>query len=513
MRCSGGGLGERRRRAARRGRTEIAAASAAAALLALALGSCSPLRLIAASEIHVHDRHSLSYRLVEAYARAHPGTTLVLLDYHHDVGPLSPAASSSDWAGRLILEGRITRMVWVSGRDLLLPNKNARIAWLRRKVSSFTPAEAESILSKVELADWASLRAGRLKGPLAVCLDLDILCHDPGDPPGRFLDEIDEWMAKQRPSLLTVSLSAAYQREPSQAWSWLERFARGYAAPRGARWYLEAGTRELVPEGAEEAKAWKAWERDPDEYQRAGAAFRPGSAIWIAPPATLRAALLERKIAAGDGAAADAIAGWTDPRLPALEEMIASGAGDRALGAAARALRDGWAGRRAPLPEPSSTVGLGLALRISRAGSDRGCLALPEGVAGLDAAAAYCAQEAAADPRYPPVAATEAPDLELELCLFGPWTAAEGALDFRPGLDSLILVDREATTLLQAPVAAERGYGHELFLRRLSLKAGLGPEGWKGEGVEFRKAVSAWSRRKLVDIEAGAQGLQKQEKK
>jgi AMMECR1 domain-containing protein len=460
------------------------------------------------------DRHGLSYLPVESFAKAHPGACLVLLDYHHDVGPLQGEPTSASWVGMLLERKIVSKVLWVSGRDLLTPNRNARMAWLHRKLSSFAPSEAASIAGGIELCDWHELEQRRIEGPLAITLDLDILCHDPGQPPERFLDEMARWMGRQRPGLVTVALSAAYQKGSAQAWAWLERFVREYGAMgRGARWLLDAGPFSARAEGEEEKAAWRLWESRPEAFQRQGEAFWPGAAIWLGAPPSLRSSLLDAKVEAGDASAAAVLSGWRDSDLSALEAGFGRERTDAMLSAAASALEELWRGARIEAPEPVPAVELGVALRLSRGDSDRGCLALYRGVAEPLAAARYCAQAAAADPRYAPVLSSERPLLSLELCAFGPWRDMNGPLDFRPGLDSLLLVRGGETTLLQAPVAVERGYDREAFLGRLSLKAGLPRDGWKEGGLVFRRAASVWSRRAMADIEADSQGSQKKEKK
>ena len=64
------------------------------------------------------------------------------------------------------------------------------------------------------------------------------------------------------------------------------------------------------------------------------------------------------------------------------------------------------------------------------------------------------------------------------------------AFDFCPGQDSLLLEFAENRTLLQGAVAMERNYSREDFLTRLSLKAGLGPYGWKKKDCVLYKAQS-----------------------
>jgi hypothetical protein len=459
------------------------------------LASCAP------SEIHIHDRHVLSRPLVERFARSHRGTTLVLLDYHHDVLSSTDPITSSNWIGDLLERGVIKRALWVSGRDLLLPNKNSRIAWLERSLRGAAPSIARAIEDRMELVDWSALRDRCIQGPLAVSLDLDILCHDPGDPPERFLDELARWTAERRPGLVTVAFSAAYQRDPASAWSHLERFAREYPA-EGVKWMLEAGPFSVKPEGSEENAAWDSWSRSPEVYGGYGAGFRPGAGLWVLAPPTVRDALSRRGIRAGDPEAEQVISGWADPDRAALERDFPLARLEEIEAEAASALESAWKGEELPSPAAGPRE-LGVALRILNRGIDRGCLALYRGVDDPTTASAYCAQRAADDPRYAPVLPKEAADLELELSVFGPWREMSGPLDFRPGLDSLLLVDGRETTLLQSSLAIERLYDKEEFLSRLAKKAGLGEGGWKRPGLRFMKSATIWRLVPLGTIERG----------
>jgi AMMECR1 domain-containing protein len=463
-------------------------------------------------EVHLHDRHSLSYPLIESYAKRHPGATLVLIDYHHDIGPVGEAPVSSNWVATLLQKKLVSQVVWVSGRDLLLPNRNARIAWLQRKLASFPPSDAASIESRVILSDWHELEEKHIKGPIIVSLDLDVFCHDPGTPPERFVDEISAWTGRQSPGLVTISLSAAYENDPESAWQRLERFAVEYArvAPK-AIWYLEAGSRTPGTEGIEESNAWRIWERQPESFYRRNACFLPGACIWIAPPISLREDLVQVNIQPGDEVAKDIISGWRDGDLAALERSFPQGTTDKALEAASAAIEEYWRGKRQPQPRTSDDD-RGVALRVRDTEGDRGCLALYRGVADPIGAAAYCAQFAADDPRYPELLPSERSNLMLEVSILGPWHDMSGPLDFRPGLDSLILKDGGEVTFLQSSVAAQRGYGREEFLARLSNKAGLGLDGWKIHRLQFMRSSTIWSRRSMSSIEA-APDHQKSEKK
>lgn len=452
-------------------------------------------------EVHLHDRHVLSYPLVASYAKKHPGTTLVLFDYHHDVGPLESSVLSSNWVGKLILDGTITRVIWISGRDLLLPNRNARIAWLHRKLVPFSSSDAKRIESHITLADWDDLQREQITGPLVVSLDFDIFCHDPGEPPERFLDEIVEWTARERPALLTLALSAAYQDTAKTAWEYLIRFVDVYGKKaQRSDWFLEAGINNPIAEGREERDAWRHWNEERVTFGYRNGSFLPGSAIWLVPPVALRHSLQKLSVQVGDNNAYDILSGWRDEELIRLENVYPQAVTNSILATAAESLESFWNGKEMPFPE-SSEDNLGIAIRIQADGADRGCFALYRGLSDPASSAAYCVQLAAQDPRYPEVLVSEKSQIDLEVSIFGVWQEMNNPYDFRPGLDSLLLIDDKEITLLQGSVAAERGYGRDAFLSRLSNKAGLGLQGWRKPGLRFARAVTIWSRRPLSSIE------------
>jgi hypothetical protein len=472
----------------------------------IALASCER------PEVHVHDRSSLSYPIVSRYARKHRGTTLILFDYHHCAGPEMTETLSSNWISALVHDGMVSQVLWISGRDLLLPNKNSRIAWLRRNLSGWPPSEASDLESRIILSDWSDLEPKKLKGPLTVVLNFDLFCHDPGDPPDRFLDEISAWIAKQRPGLLMLELSAAGQQDPSKAWSRFVRFIEEFGPVyRRADWYLEAGERGSVPEGQEEKSAWSLWADEPDVFGRRNQAFLPGAGILLRPPVDLRRELLASGVKPGDEAAKDIISGWSDRDASDLERRFPGTNTDEALGAAAAALEDVWDGLDFRQPEMKNDP-VGIALRILGKDGDRGCLAIYHGISDPLASVAYCASAAARDPRYPPVLSSEREDLQLEFAVFGPWREMRQPLDFRPGLDSVMLVDGNDVTLIQASIGLDRGYDREEFLARLANKAGLGFDGWQKKGIRFMRASTIWSRISLPAIEA-MPAYQKKEKK
>lgn len=137
------------------------------------------------------------------------------------------------------------------------------------------------------------------------------------------------------------------------------------------------------------------------------------------------------------------------------------------------------------------TQNFGIAIRFRNKTTDRGCLALYTGipVKNFKEAIQFCTQEALNDPRYPKITEQEFENLIINISIFEKWNSALSALDFTPGSDSLILEEANGNrTLLQASLAIEHSYSKEEFLQRLSLKAGLGADGWKNNSLKFYKA-------------------------
>lgn len=419
---------------------------------------------------------------------------------------------SSNWVSESILKGSVSRVLWVSGRDLLLPNRNARIAWLRRKLLALPPQDAKTVEAAIELTDWQELETRQIRAPLAVTVDFDSFCHDPGDPAERFVDEISTWTARVKPGLVTLALSAAYQSNAAASWTYLDRFIATYSrlSPKDS-WYLEAGPYGAVIEGEEERTAWRTWKERSDTFGHREGPFLPGAAIWLAPPSFLRERLLSLSIRPGDEAAQDMITGWGDRSATELERSFPPSITDEILAISVASIESSWGGGKVD-PPGKGERSFGLALRILANGGDRGCFAMYKGLSDTLSSAAYCAALAVKDPRYQEITESERELLDIEVSIFGDWTGMDDPEDFLPGRDSLMLTDGADTTLLQASVAAERGYDRIAFLERLSNKAGLGIDGWKRQGLRFNKASTVWARKRLTSIE-DSEAYQKYEKK
>ena len=129
------------------------------------------------------------------------------------------------------------------------------------------------------------------------------------------------------------------------------------------------------------------------------------------------------------------------------------------------------------LPEAS-----GVFVTIKRGGELRGCLGTLQCRRGLAAEVSQCAADAASeDPRFPPVAADELPELSVEISVLGPLEEID------PRAGTAIAIGRHGLVAEQGPrrglllpqVATERQWTAEQFLRQTCLKAGLPADAWK----------------------------------
>ena len=432
------------------------------------------------SEIHIHDRHGLSYEYVKAYAEKKGPLTLVLLDYHHDILPEIKEVTSVNWVGKLIEKDYVKKVVWLSGKKLLLPNRESRMAWLERSLKNAYPETADKMRKAVQLVDWYDLQDLKLAEPFVITLDFDVFTKDPGPVPEQFVEELCSWIQKQKPELITMCLSASYQPDLHKAWGWLNQFIENYKKP--ALWYLESGDFGEKEESRDDLAAHR---------QRF---FYSGAYLWQNAPDFLKKTLCKKEVRAGNKAAEEVLPFWNDKKLEGLNKKF----DDKKLAELAelskKTMRDFFEGKDFDAPQQNILTDketYGLAVRFRNSEEDRGCLSLYAGLLYEDIpeAVQYCAKEALIDPRYRDIQPEEEAGLITNISVFADWQKMTSSLDFTPGLHSILLEDTDGEkTLLQAAIALERNYNREEFLARLSNKAGLGLEGWKKEGIRFYKA-------------------------
>lgn len=137
----------------------------------------------------------------------------------------------------------------------------------------------------------------------------------------------------------------------------------------------------------------------------------------------------------------------------------------------------------------------GAFVTIKRRGELRGCLGTLQCRRGLAEEVARCAADAASeDPRFPPVAVDELPELAVEVSILGPLEAIDpqqpGA--FEIGLHGLVVEQGRHRGLLLPQVATEWGWTPDQFLRQTCVKAGLAPDAWQRGARVFRFAAEVF---------------------
>ena len=146
-----------------------------------------------------------------------------------------------------------------------------------------------------------------------------------------------------------------------------------------------------------------------------------------------------------------------------------------------------------PAPAPASPRELpgasGVFVTLKRRGHLRGCIGTLQCRAGLMQEVARTARESASqDPRFPPVAMEEIPELSLEISVLGPLEEidpnAEGAVVV--GRHGLVVEQGIRRGLLLPQVAPEWGWTVEQFLRQTCRKAGLPDDAWRDGARVFR---------------------------
>ncbi len=86
---------------------------------------------------------------------------------------------------------------------------------------------------------------------------------------------------------------------------------------------------------------------------------------------------------------------------------------------------------------------------------------------------------AAQDYRFPPVTAGELKDIEIEVSILSPLKKIKSLDEFIVGEHGIYMKKGLRSSTFLPQVATEQGWDKEETLRHLSLKAGLGEDGWK----------------------------------
>ena len=153
------------------------------------------------------------------------------------------------------------------------------------------------------------------------------------------------------------------------------------------------------------------------------------------------------------------------------------------LDLARRAIAAHVEGTQPALAQPAGAASSpgGAFVTLHSHGELRGCIGHIEANEPVGAVIARCAVAAcSADPRFPPVAAAELADLDIELSLLGPLEPIAGPADIEIGRHGLVIESGWHRGLLLPQVATEWGWDAETFLAHTCRKAGLPNDAWRG---------------------------------
>ncbi len=138
--------------------------------------------------------------------------------------------------------------------------------------------------------------------------------------------------------------------------------------------------------------------------------------------------------------------------------------------------------KKPPLPEVTDNLKTetGAFVTLHKNGDLRGCIGHMIGTAPLiqtiqDMAIAASTQ----DPRFPPVQATEIPDLDIEISVLSPMKRIQDVSEIEVGTHGILLGKGWQRGVLLPQVATEQGWNRDQFIEHTCLKAGLPTDAWK----------------------------------
>lgn len=132
------------------------------------------------------------------------------------------------------------------------------------------------------------------------------------------------------------------------------------------------------------------------------------------------------------------------------------------------------------------------AICIGRGCDLRGCIGTIASTAPVfDTVARRAASSALDDPRFPrPVSVSELPFINIEISVLTPPVVVTAVDDIEVGRHGVILTKGPYAATFLPQVAKEQGWDRETMLAQLSLKAGLGLDGWRqGASFEVYEAI------------------------
>lgn len=146
----------------------------------------------------------------------------------------------------------------------------------------------------------------------------------------------------------------------------------------------------------------------------------------------------------------------------------------------------GLPGAKPHLDSETLEAELGAFVTLKRHGQLRGCIGNIVGNGPLVATIERMAGAAAfEDPRFAPVTAAEAGELEIEVSVLGPLTPCPDPALVEVGRHGLYIRKAMHSGLLLPQVATEWGWDRETFLDQTCVKAGLPRGTWRQPKVEI----------------------------
>jgi MEMO1 family protein len=142
----------------------------------------------------------------------------------------------------------------------------------------------------------------------------------------------------------------------------------------------------------------------------------------------------------------------------------------------------------APAPSTSETLNreYGAFVTITERGALRGCIGYTSAMKPLYMTVRDTATLAALrDPRFPPVSASELPQLAYEISVLSPLRRVTDFEQIKVGRDGLLMKNGESEGLLLPQVPVEQKWDRQTFLEQTCVKAGMNPNCWKDENTDI----------------------------
>lgn len=132
----------------------------------------------------------------------------------------------------------------------------------------------------------------------------------------------------------------------------------------------------------------------------------------------------------------------------------------------------------------------GAFVTLQRRGQLRGCIGEINSKESLVEVITRCGRAAALeDPRFRPVRPDELAEINIEISVLSP-PRESTVEEIEPGKHGLIVSRGYRRGVLLPQVATERGWGAERFLEEACVKAGLGRQAWKANGVVMETFIA-----------------------